>query len=415
MSPELAAQRTTIQAEIADGTTDESFGQGFGLGKFGVGRFGVSKTSSAGRTRPRLWALDRFGDRIILTPGNQTGVYEWDGVTTAAPVLVSGAPTAVSYAFVSDEILVTLGADGVKNRIKASDQGDRTNWTSSSTNHVFTDDIEGANEFLSHAPLSGINLLFCENQTWTFRFIGLPDVWEVKKKDPQIGIIAPLARVVVGGIPYWMGQKNFYMWRGGNVEKIPSNMSIPESTILKYVFDDIDQSQKSKCFGEYNEAFDEIEFHYPSLEDGTGECTRVARVCLKDWVWTPDMQARTAAEAPNVLGAYPKKANGANLYHHENGTTLDATWQLVSNLQLSQGAKNKEQIQAVIPDSTQTGSLTLTVDSYAFPQSATALKSADYTITPTTERMPIDIAGRLFQFTLEEVISTVPIGKWAAG
>jgi hypothetical protein len=228
---------TTIQAEIADGTTDESFGQGFGLGKFGVGRFGVSKTSSAGRTRPRLWFFDRFGDRIILTPGNQTGVYEWDGVTTAAPALVSGAPTAVSYAFVSDEILVTLG----RIRRQEPHQGIRPRRP-----HEL--DIEQHQPCLyrrhrgrkripepcAACPAS----ICCSAKTRHGRSVSsaCPMSGKSKIKDPKIGIIAPLARIVVGGIPYWMGQKNFYMWRGGNVEKIPSNLSIPESSILKICF-----------------------------------------------------------------------------------------------------------------------------------------------------------------------------------
>ena len=85
-----------------------------------------------------------------------------------SPVLVTNAPTKVNYAFVSNNILVTFGADTgsgqVENRILASDYADRTLWTSSSTNQVLTTPSRGG-RLISHIPVEGRNLIFTENQT----------------------------------------------------------------------------------------------------------------------------------------------------------------------------------------------------------------------------------------------------------
>jgi len=258
-------------------------------------------------------------------------VYTWDGDVAGAPTLVSNAPTDVNYAFVSDNTLVTLGS-GAENRIKASDQGDITQWTGSSTNAVFTDDIEGAGRLLSHAPVDDYNLIFSENQTIKFRRIQSDFIWSIEVIDQNIGIIAPMARVTVGGVPYWMGVNNFYRFRGGQVEVVPSN-SQKESTILRYVFDNLNYGQKSKCFAWHNKLYNEVWFHYPSAS--SNECDRVARVGLNDFHWVTDTWDRTAAEYPFTETHEPRLANQGILYRHEVGDDADGSalaWSITTNL-----------------------------------------------------------------------------------
>ena len=114
---------TTVQGEIADGLCDATAAQGYGAGLYGVGLYGTALVSASGEIPVRSWVVDRFGNNIILTPGGQTNVFTWDSVTTAAPAILTNAPTAVDYVFVSNEIVVTLGASGVGNRVQWSDQG----------------------------------------------------------------------------------------------------------------------------------------------------------------------------------------------------------------------------------------------------------------------------------------------------
>ena len=196
---------TAFQVEIGDGLCNETGGQGYGMGFYGVGLYGTAHESANNRRFPRIWFTSQFGQNFLTTPGNGGGLYRWDGSLNDAPILVPGAPTDINYAFVSDNIVVTFGAGGDGNHILASDQNDAEEWSSSSTNQVYDDYIEGAGRFWSHVSLNGTNLIFTPDQTYTFRYIGLPFVWEVKFKD-NIGIIAPMARVVVNGVAYWMGQ-----------------------------------------------------------------------------------------------------------------------------------------------------------------------------------------------------------------
>lgn len=404
---------TTYAPEIADGNVNQSFGQGYGMGKYGVGKYGVSKSSTSGIVYPRIWFFDRFADTVIMTAGNQTGLYQWSGTTTTAPTLVGGAPTAINYQFVSNSIVVTFGAGGTLNRIFSSDQGDPTNWTASSTNQVFDDDIEGAGQLLSHVPVAGVNLIFTGTQTYIFSYIGQPLIWSISLLDNSVGIIAPMARVSVNNVAYWMSHTNFHRWSGGNVENIPSN-SDEESTMLNYVFSNINLGQVYKSYAWYNDLFNEIWFHYPS--SSSNECDRVARVNLSDNTWAPDTFDRTAAEYPDNLLYNPRLIDSSSVFFiHEYGVDDDGSamaWQLTSNLR--GGSKATKLISGFIPDSSYSGNITTQITGYLYPQSTTPMFTTPYTLTPTTQKVDTQTGGRFWKYDWsgEEIGQDYMMGNW---
>jgi len=102
-----------------------------------------------------------------------------------------------------------------------------------------------------------ISLIFTEQQTYTMKYVGLPAVWQVLPLDTSIGIMSPMARVSVNGIAYWMGRNNFYTFRGGKIEVMPSSFT-NQSTIRNYVFTNYNYAQRSKPFAWYNGEWDEI-------------------------------------------------------------------------------------------------------------------------------------------------------------
>lgn len=388
--------------QLAAGPVDEVSLQGYGAGLYGVGLYGTALTSSTGKVYPRIWFSDNYGDELITTPGNGSPVYRWGGVKDTAPTPVANAPTDVNYSFISDNTLITFGSDGVENRIAASDQGNITQWTSSSLNQVFRDDIEGAGRLLTHLPLRGSNIIFTEQKSYTFRKISLEaGVWEIKILDPNIGIIAPMARCTVRGIGFWMSSNNFHMYRGGNVETVPSNNpKVPNCTALKYVFENLNYSQKSKIFGWYNPKFDEVWFNYPSAS--SNEPDSVIRVCLTDFTWSIDKLDRTAAEYPSIGAIYPRMTDLAtNLYYHESGNdndTVSLPWSAKSPFMTID--KGTTQLVSFIPDSTQTSNINVNVQSRLFPQSTKLMYNKNYTVTPTYENMQDNVNGRYWDYTL---------------
>jgi len=383
------------------GLIDETNSTGYGAGLYGVGLYGTARVSTTARSYPRIWFIERYGNTVIMTHGNQGGIYQWDGNAAIAPALVANAPEKVNYAFISNNILVTLGAEDssvpIENRIFSSDQVDITNWTSSSSNQVYDDDIEGAGRLIAHCPVDNNNLIFTQHKTYTFRYIGLPYIWEVLPLDESVGIIAPMARCSIKGVGFWMGLDNFYMYRGGAVEIIPSN-SRSECTALRYVFDNLNWAQKSKVFAWYNRKFDEVWFHYPSAT--SMECDRVVVVCLKDFTWTIHKLSRTAAEYPSYKDKIPRLVNIGTLYQHEFGSDnvdLPLAWEIKSPRKFyGRGTIN---VNAIIPDSVQENNINLRIDGYLYPQSTAKTYVNNLSITKETERVPFTTNGRLIQYT----------------
>ncbi len=244
------------------------------------------------------------------------------------------------------------------------------------------------------------------------RYIGLPFVWEIKPLDETIGIIAPMARATAKGRAFWMGQGNFYMYRGGTSEVIPAN-SQHQSTLRKYVFSNINWGQKSKCFAWYNKDYNEVWFHYPSAE--SNECDRVVAVNILDFTWMPHTFDRTAAEYPSVKFRNPRMMSAGILYQHENGTDAGSealAFTLKTNKRFN-GNKNIN-IDAVIPDSITTEDMSFISTGTLYPQSAQPTNEVTHIVSPTTERVPIINSGRMQQYTWQgsELGQSWTMGQW---
>lgn len=405
---------TVFYPPIANGLSNESYGVGFGMGKFGVGLFGVSKTSTTAHLYPRIWYFDRFGDYIMMTPGNGGKLYEWDGNISAAPVVTTNAPTAINYMYVSDNTVVVFGKSGVENAITASDQGNRTVWSGTAQNQFFDSVVSGATRFISAIKLDGVNLIFTENQCYTMRQIGLPNVWEVKKLS-DVGMISSMAGLEVNGIAYWQGRSNFYTWSGGSVQIQPSNV-YPVSSILRYTFDNLNYGQKSKCFCWFNKRYQEIRFHYPSA--GSNEPDRISVVNLLDNSWWPDEEARTCAERPTTVLSNPRllDANGV-MWTHESGAdngTNSLPFSITTNIRTL--GKNEALLSAFIPDSIQTGGdINVTVNAFQWPNDTVMRTTETYDVSIGSGRVPFGQQGRFWTYTIEGDVlgQTWRMGHWA--
>lgn len=366
-SASAAGGSITIAHQIPAGPANSTVGVGYGLGLYGVGLYGVAGSATT-PTLPRIWSMDRFGNLVIMTPGTQTGLYSWDSTVGTLPVLVTNAPTEINYTFVSDNIAVTLGASDTPNRIQWSDQGNLTVWAETAQNQAGQDDIEGAAPFLSHAPMQGYNLLFTNTQVYTFRYIGLPLIWQTQRIEVGKGLIAQNARIVVNGVCYWMGNHNWYWYNGGNIDILPSN-STNQSTIRKYIFNNLNWSEISKIFCWYNADFNEICWHVPT-GDSTDPNT-IARFNILDRTWCMDTADRTAAEYPAVQGIWPYLADtDNNILQYENGydDNLDSLPFICYGPYFSTGSNRIVNLGGVFPDNIVSfGNITVGLNTKRYP------------------------------------------------
>lgn len=301
---------TTYQKEIDDGQCDSSPGYGAGMGLAGAGLAGTGRAGT-NPISPRIWSFGIYGTLLVLTPGGQTGAYSWDGDTSEAPALITNAPTAINWLYVTNNILVTLGDSDVGERRKWSGQSGLTTWTTAANNKAGEDDIEGATKFISQIQVSGEDLLFTKNQVWVDQYTTSTLVFRNRQLTDDDGLVGPNARVVHDGVAYWMGNRNFYRYYGGRPE------IIPKCTLRDYVYNRLNETQKEKCWAEVRTEYGEVWFWYPSTE--STEIDSYVIFNPQTGTWTPGGMVRTAVakgikyDAPRLIDS-----SGA-LYLHEQG------------------------------------------------------------------------------------------------
>lgn len=398
---------------IDAGAADEAFGQGYGMGNYGVGLYGVTKTSTNKHVYPQIWYFDRYADYMMMTPGNGGALYEWTGDTTLAPVITLNSPAKINYMFVSDNSIITFGNNGTENRITTSDVGGRTVWAATAQNQVLDYTVYEATRLISHIKTQGLNLIFTERQVFTFRYIGLPNIWEIKLLD-NFGIISSMAGTSIGGTAYWMGFENFYTWNGGQVT-IMDSATQSVSTIRNYVFDSLNVGQSAKIFCSYRKQFNELRWHYPAA--GINDPASMACTNLTEKTWWPDTLARTAEERPAPALVYPKMAtSGGVIYSHENTPDDDGaaiSFSLKTNRRTL--SKRETLLSSFIPDSIQLSNISVTLDMFQWPQATDIIWTNTFTIAPTDGRQESGGNGRFWEYTItgNTIGQTWRMGQWA--
>lgn len=402
---------TEYYPPIPAGNTDESYGNGYGAGNYGVGLYGTDLTSDSAREYPQIWFFDRFGDFIMMTPGNQGALYEWSGSTETAPVITANSPSNINYMFVTENTVVVFGNGAEENRITACDQGNRTVWSGTATNQFFDGVQSGAGRFIGHINLDGISLIFTEKQVYTFQQIGLPNVWKIDLV-ANVGMISALSGWEINGVGYWMGLENFYFWGGGEVTVVPSNI-FPQSTMVKYVFDNLNFAQKSKAFCWFNRMYQEWRIHYPSAN--SNECDSVVVCNMLDSSWWPDVETRSCAERPAYIESNPRLLDiNGNMYIHEIGTdnlTQPLPFYVATNLRSA--SKNEVLLSSFVPDSTQTGgAINVEITAWQWPNSAMTRSQNTYRVPVNGGRQNFGQQGRFWQY---EISGNVLGQSWRMG
>lgn len=381
----------TYQKQLADGELDASQGYGYSGGNYSVGNYGTGKTFSVQQNFPRIWAIDRYGDDIVLTPGNDGFVYIWQNSTSTAPIPLANSPTA-RWLYVHQNMVVVLGADSSLNRFQNSDRNDATDWTEGADSYAYSDDVEGIYKFISHARTNGIDLLFTESEVFTNEYVDKPDIWLLKELTNIDGIISPRARGAVDNLIFWMGQENFYLYEGGRVIPLSSidQNGRRTDTAVNYFFDNINFTQRFKIHCRVYPKLNEIWWFAPF-----GSSMEPNYYIIYNYVeqhWTTGNLARTASEEPQTIWQTPLMANATSesvagsIYKHEIGTDADGsamTWYAETNYQQIAEGDNTFHIGRVIPDATQTGNLDITAYTKLYAQDSTE-RSSSYVVTATT-------------------------------
>lgn len=313
--------------QINTGLNSTFYGTGWGAGAWGRGSWGSAADISTEGQKLRLWSCWNYGEDLIFSP-RDSAVYFWDSSAGGRGVLlssVSGAdhvPTIAKEVAVSNERhVIAFGCnpfnDTVQDRllIRWSSKEDLLTWTPLSTNTAGDIRIPIGSFFVTHAQTSQEILVWSDAALHSMRYVGAPFIYGIDAQATKATVIGPKAKAVVNDSVYWMGNGRFFKYRGA-VETL-------KCTVLEYVFNDFNQSQRDKVYCGSNLAWNEITWFYPSA--ASDEVDRYVTYNYVDDLWYYGTLARTAwLDRPDL--AYPVATDTSGyMYYHDFGTDDGST------------------------------------------------------------------------------------------
>lgn len=387
--------------EISPGQPNVVQGLGFGTGTYGTGTWGTPRASSNFTIYASMWSLDKYGENL-LAMFSGANLYQWDPDTpTARAAKVTNSPTG-NFMFVTNERYpVVLGSNGVNMQISWPDQNDITNWTPSSTSTALSRTLQKGSRMVAGANLvQTANILWSDEAAYSMSYTGQrSSVYNTLIAADKCGLIGPHAFATAFGRAYWMSHKDFFMYGGGTVQKIPNTDDIRD-----WLYARLDGQQNWKVACRYLSEHNDIVWFY--VLDGDLEPRYYVAVSLDDFSWTMGNLGRGAwAEKSGINPAvYASDENGM-IFLHEIGLDDDGapmSWYLESApIDIDDGSQSFD-IWGYIPNfQRQVGDINVTFTTWDMPQHTTPQEIATDTISVGEGIVDLHASGRQASVKLE--------------
>lgn len=299
---------------------------GYGVGTYGTGAYGLGISPSPSPGNPITttnWTLDNWGEILLACPANGP-IYSWSpdsGFSNATKVF--SAPLVNGGIFVSNttQILVAWASsiESVQDPllVQWSDSGDYTNWAVSALTQAGNFRIPTGSKIMGGFAGPQFNVIWTDLDVWAMDYIEPPLVFGFNKLATNCGLIGRHAFTTADADVYWMGNKQFYLMRGGAVTPIPC-------PVWDFIFQDLDTNNLDKICCASNNGFGEVAWYFPSKSGGKGEIDSYVKVNVDlDYIWDFGRLQRTAWIDQSVVGQ-PMGADASGyVYQHEVSKDAD--------------------------------------------------------------------------------------------
>ena len=437
----------------------------YGGGVYGEGTYGngfVPTPNSGTAITATDWTFDNWGSILVACPKNGA-LYFWQPVGSAvqnlgympnAPVYNTGAFVAMpqrqviaygsSFGSIQDPLLV-----------RWCDLEDFTTWQGTANNQAGSYRIPTGSRIVGGLQGPQQGLLWTDLDVWAMQYIGPPFIYGFNKIGANAGLISQKAAGQMGGVVYWMSQKQFFKFGGNGVEVIPCPIW---DQVFQNFFPGVDANgnpytDRIRCAP--NSQFNEITWYFPahytndidpatgialdSQQIGTGEVNAYVKynVALNQWDYgyqhpdNPDvLVGRTAWIDQSVLGppigaaaatSVVGQTTGFYIYQHETDNNADGV-AMQSGFTTGYAALSDGDsmmfIDQVWPDmkwgfvdEPKTAQVKLTFYVTNYPGDP-PIEYGPYTVTRQTQYLSVRMRGRLIAFS---VSSTDSNSFWRIG
>lgn len=389
---------------LVAGNPDGSLNSGFGGSYFGTSYYGTPRNEAKTTIPATTWSLDTWGEYLLACSTADGKIYEWqlDRATPTVAAQVTNAPVDNRAVFVTEERFVfALGAGGNPRLVQWSDREDNTSWTPLATNESGSIELQTTGYIECAHKVQGQSLIITTQDAHVATYIGGQFVYSFERVGSYCGIIAPNAGISVQSGCFWMGDKNFYVYNGGQVQELPSEVD-------DYVFNNINTSQRSKICAVSNKQFNEVWWFYPSSASIENDSYVVYN--YKENTWFTGYMGRTCGVD---VGAYKHPfffcSATCRPFTHEYGFdygNLDAPWAETGAISIGNG-DNVMVVTGMIPDEKTQGDVQVKFKTRFYPNDTEREYGAYSMANPTSVRF----TGRQIRMRIE----TKTLSDWRVG
>jgi len=280
------------------------------------------------------WSFDNWGSILVCCPKNGA-IYYWQPVGGTSKNLnyMPNAPVYNSGIFVAmpQRQIIAYGSsfNNIQDPllVRWCDIEDFTTWIAQANNQAGSYRIPTGSKIVGATQASQQALIWTDLDLWSMTYIGQPYIYGFNKIGVNAGLISQKAFGTMGGVAYWMGQKQFFKFAGNGVEVIPCPVW---DQVFQNLYEGTDEDENyyiDRICCATNSQFNEVTWYFParylfplSPEDdanvgpsnsGNGEVNAYVKynVALNQWDYgyqdpTDDrtLVARTAWIDQSVLG-----------------------------------------------------------------------------------------------------------------
>ena len=272
----------------------------------------------------------------------------------------------------------TAGTPGIGNKVSFSDQEASNTWTAAATNQAGSFTLATNGNLISGHRLRGESLLLTDVDAHTMRYQGPPFVYGFRQAGTGCGTTSANSCVVADGVAFWMGSNGFFSYNG--------SVQALRCAVGDFIFNDINDNQRSKVYGVLNSKFSEIVWFYPSF--GSTENDSYVSYNYRENIWQIGSMARTAGVDAGAFRFPNYVTSDGYLYEHEVGHAYDSdsvVFAETSPLQIGSG-DNLMVARKLIPDEQTAGDVTATFKTRFYPNAEETSHGPFNMANPTSVR-----------------------------
>ena len=234
---------------------------GYGAYQYGDEDYGDARSASGLPVSTGHFSFDNWGEHLIFCFSGDGKIYRWrpdDGTGTpdTLATAVSNAPTGNQATIVTNERhLVAIGSNDDPRKVAWSNREENTNWTAKANNTAGELQIPIGGRALYGIKFKSDVIIFSDTGINRMYYAGSPFVYGIAEAGYNCKAISRRSIVGTGNFLAWMGENSFFIY-DGVVREIKCD-------VHDYVYDNVNISAKSTCWGGHNSNFNEIWWGFP--------------------------------------------------------------------------------------------------------------------------------------------------------